>query len=227
MKTILFTLLAAALAAQPALAGSAFFEKGQAAFVANRPQEARPLLEGALAEDPSNETIYLYLGIVYQQLGDTEKAMATFRRGLGVPGTRKDLLYYNIGNNLFSRKEYAAAEEMYSSALAANARLPEASLNRANTRLALKSWEPAIADYTLFLQLRPDDPQRPKIEEVIRLLRGSMDEEARRKAEEAARQAALMDQVLNALNSAGEGTQNLSVESIQVKQDPQDVDIKD
>ena len=171
--------------------------------------------------------MYLYLGIVYQQLGDTEKAIATFRRGLAVPGTHKDLLYYNIGNNFFIRKEYSAAEEMYTSALAANARLPEASLNRANSRLALKSYEPAIADYTLFLQLRPDDPQRPKIEELIRLLRGSLDEKARLAAEEAARQAALMNQVLNALNNAREGTQNLSVESIQVKQDPQDVDIKD
>ena len=144
-----------------------------------------------------------------------------------MPGTHKDLLYYNIGNNFFIRKEYSAAEEMYTSALAANARLPEASLNRANSRLALKSYEPAIADYTLFLQLRPDDPQRPKIEELIRLLRGSLDEKARLAAEEAARQAALMNEVLNALNNAGEGTQNLSVESIQVKQDPQDVDIKD
>jgi tetratricopeptide (TPR) repeat protein len=227
MKRILPALLAAALAALPAAAGSAFFEKGEAAFVANRPQEARPLLEGALAEDPSNQVIYLYLGIVYQQLGDTEKAIATFQRGLGVPGTRRDLLYYNIGNNLFSRKDYAAAEAMYGSALSENGRLAEASLNRANARLALRSFEPAIADYTLFLQLRPDDPQRPKIEELLRLLRGQLDEEARRKAEEAARQAALMDQVLNALNNAGEGTQNLSVESIQVKQDSQDVDIKD
>jgi tetratricopeptide (TPR) repeat protein len=99
-----------------------------------------------------------------------------------VPGTRKDLLYYNIGNNLFSRKDYALAEEMYTSALAANARLPEASLNRANTRLAVKAFEGAITDYTIVLQLRPADPQRPKIEEVIRLLRLSLDEEARKRA---------------------------------------------
>jgi hypothetical protein len=32
---------------------------------------------------------------------------------------------------------------------------------------------------------------------------------------------------MNALNNAGDGTTNLSVESIQVKQDPLDVDIKD
>jgi len=219
--------LALGLCAACSFAASAFFEKGEAAFVANKPQEARPLLEGALAEDPANETIYLYLGIVYQQLGDPEKSTATFKRGLAVPGTRKDLLYYNIGNNLFSRKDYALAEEMYTSALAANARLPEASLNRANTRLAVKAFEGAITDYTIFLQLRPADPQRPKIEEVIRLLRLSLDEEARKRAEEAARQAALMNDVMNALNTAGEGTQNISVESIQVRQDSQDIDIKD
>lgn len=225
MKRQAAAALALCLGAAFSFAASAYFEKGEAAFVANRPQEARPLLEGALAEDPSNETTYLYLGIVYQQMGDPEKAIATFRRGLAVPGTHKDLLYYNMGNNFFGRKDYGAAEEMYSSALAANARLAEASLNRANARLALKSFEGAIADYTLFLQLRPADPQRPKIEEVIRRLRASLDTQARLAAEEAARQAALMNEVLNALNNAG--AQNVSVESIQVRQDPQDVDIKD
>jgi tetratricopeptide (TPR) repeat protein len=227
MKTLMPAALLAALCAAAAFPASAFLEKGEAAFAANRPQEARPLLEGALDEDPANERLYLYLGIVYQQLGDREKAIATFKRGLAVPGTQKDLLYYNIGNNFFGRGEYTAAEEMYTSALAVNARLPEASLNRANTRLALKSYEGAIADYTLFLQLRPDDPQRPRIEEVIRLIRLSLDDEAKKHADELARQAALMNEVMNALNNAGEGAKNLSVESIQVKQDPLNVDIKD
>ena len=227
MKTFLPAALLAALCAAAAFPASAFLEKGEAAFAANKPQEARPLLEGALNEDPANETLYLYLGIVYQQLGDREKAITTFKRGLAVPGTRKDLLYYNIGNNFFSRGEHTAAEEMYTSALAVNARLPEASLNRANARLVLKSYEGAIADYTLFLQLRPDDPQRPRIEEVIRLIRLSLDDEAKKRADELARQAALMNEVMNALNNAGDGAKNLSVESIQVKQDTLDVDIKD
>lgn len=227
MKTFLPAALLAALCAAAAFPASAFLEKGEAAFAANRPQEARPLLEGALNEDPANETLYLYLGIVYQQLGDREKAIATFKRGLAVPGTKKDLLYYNIGNNFFSRGEHTAAEDMYTSALAVNARLPEASLNRANARLVLKSYEGAIADYTLFLQLRPDDPQRPRIEEVIRLIRLSLDDEAKKRADELARQAALMNEVMNALNNAGDGAKNLSVESIQVKQDTLDVDIKD
>jgi len=227
MKTFLPAALLAALCAAAAFPASAFLEKGEAAFAANKPQEARPLLEGALNEDPANETLYLYLGIVYQQLGDREKAIATFKRGLAVPGTKKDLLYYNIGNNFFSRGEHTAAEEMYTSALAVNARLPEASLNRANARLVLKSYEGAIADYTLFLQLRPDDPQRPRIEEVIRLIRLSLDDEAKKRADELARQAALMNEVMNALNNAGDGAKNLSVESIQVKQDTLDVDIKD
>jgi tetratricopeptide (TPR) repeat protein len=227
MKTLLPAALLAALCAAAAFPASAFLEKGEAAFAANRPQEARPLLEGALNEDPANETLYLYLGIVYQQLGDREKAIATFKRGLAVPGTRKDLLYYNIGNTFFSRGEHTTAEEMYTSALAVNARLPEASLNRANARLVLKSYEGAIADYTLFLQLRPDDPQRPRIEEVIRLIRLSLDDEAKKRADELARQAALMNEVMNALNNAGDGAKNLSVESIRVKQDTLDVDIKD
>jgi phage/plasmid primase-like uncharacterized protein len=59
------------------------------------------------------------------------------------------------------------------------------------------------------------------------LIRLALDDEAKKRTEEQARQAALMNEVMNALNNAGEGTTNLSVESIQVKQDPLDVDIKD
>jgi tetratricopeptide (TPR) repeat protein len=114
------------LAAATLPAASALFEKGSALFVQNKPAEARPLLEEALAEDPSNETVYLYLGVVYQQLGDPEKAITVLKRGLNIATLHKDLFLYNIGNNFFSRGEFTFAEESYTAAVTANARCPPA-----------------------------------------------------------------------------------------------------
>ena len=206
---------------------SAFFDKGEALFVQNKPKDAQPLLESALNEDPSNEKIYLYLGIIYQQLGDAQKAIDILKRGLNVASSYKDLFYYNMGNDFFSRKEFAFAEEMYNNALAANKDLARGYLNRANARLQLQNFSGALADYTLFLQLLPQDPQRPSIEKLMALLRQAQDDQEKARLAAVAKQQALMNEVLNSLNNAGEDTKNLSVDSIKGRTDPVDVDIKD
>ena len=227
MSRRLSVILAILLAGLPAFSASDFLEKGEALFIQNQPREAEPLLESALSDDPSNEKIYLYLGIVYQQLGDLDKAIEVLKRGLTVSASYKDLMYYNIGNDMFARKDYALAEQMYSQALDANKSLAEAYLNRANARLQLQSYDGAVDDYTVFLQLQPQDPQRPKIEEVVRLLRQMKEAKQKAQDEEIARQKALMNDVMSSLNNAGDDTKNLSVESIKAKDDPVSVDIKD
>ncbi len=219
--------LIALLAGLPAFSASTFFQRGEELFVRNQPRDAEPLLESALKDDPSNEKIYLYLGIVYQQLGDLDKAIDILKRGTAITTSFKDLMFYNIGNDMFARKEYALAEQAYSEALGANKDLAEGYLNRANVRMQLQSYDGAVDDYTVFLQLQPQDPQRPKIEEVIRLLRQMKEAKLKQQADELARQKALMNEVLSSLNNAGDDTKNLSVESIKAKDDPVNVDIKD
>ena len=93
--------------------------------------------------------------------------------------------------------------------------------------MQLQSYDGAVDDYTVFLQLQPQDPQRPKIEEVIRLLAADEGSEAEAQEDEIARQKALMNDVMSSLNNAGDDTKNLSVESIKAKDDPVNVDIKD
>jgi tetratricopeptide (TPR) repeat protein len=216
------------LLASVALFGaSEFFDKGEALFVQNKPQDARPLLESALNDDPSNEKTYLYLGIIYQQLGHAQKAIDILKRGLDIAVTYKDLFYYNMGNDFFSRKDFTSAEGMYTSALAANAKLSEGYLNRANARLQMTNLDGALADYTFFLQLSPQDPQRPNIEKVMALIRRVQDDKEKARQAEIAKQQALMNDVLNSLNNAGDATKNLSVESINGQTDPVNVDIKD
>jgi tetratricopeptide (TPR) repeat protein len=208
-------------------AASDYFDKGQALFVQNKPQEARPLLESALTDDPSNEKTYLYLGIIYQQLGDTQKAIDILKQGLAVSTAFKELFYYNIGNDLYARKDFAGAEAMYSSAIAARKDLSEGYLNRANSRLQLKNLDGALADYAYFLQLAPQDPQRPNIEKLMALLQKVQQQKEADRQAELARQQALMNDVLKALTNAGDSAKNLSVESINGQTEPVTVDIKD
>jgi tetratricopeptide (TPR) repeat protein len=220
-------ILAALLVTLPAFSASTFFEKGEALFVQNHPREAEPLLESALNDDPSNEKIYLYLGIIYQQIGDLDKAIDILKRGASVSTSYKDVMYYNMGNDLYAKKQYALAEQAHSEAIAANKEYVWAYLNRANDRMQLQSYDAAVDDYTTFLQLQPQDPRRPQIEAVINLLRGIKQAKLKQQEEEVARQKALMNDVMNSLNSAGDDTKNLSVESIKAKDDPVSVDIKD
>ncbi len=220
-------ILCVLLSAFPAFSASTSLAKGEAFFVQNQPRDAEPLLEMALNDDPSNEKVYLYLGIVYQQLGNLDKAIDVLKRGLAVSTSYKDLIYYNIGNDMFARKDYALAEQMYTEALGVNKNLAEGYLNRANARLQQESYDGAVEDYTVFLQLQPQDPQRPRIEEVIRLLTQIKQAKLKQQEDEIARQKALMNDVLSSLNNAGDDTKNLSVESIKAKNDPVSVDIKD
>ena len=214
-------------AAGAAFGASQFFDKGEQLFVQNKPRDAQPLLESALTDDPSNEKIYLYLGIIYQQLGDPQKAIDILKRGLDASSTYKDLFYYNMGNDFFSRKEYAFAEEMYNSALSANSNLAEGHLNRANARLQLQNFTGALSDYTVFLQLRPQDPQRPNIEKVMALLHQAQDDLEKARLAELARAQALLKDALKGLDNAGDNTTNLSVDTIKGQTDPVNVDIKD
>jgi tetratricopeptide (TPR) repeat protein len=222
-------LLAAAflLAAASLPAASALFEKGSALFVQNKPAEARPLLEEALSDDPSNETIYLYLGIVYQQLGNPDKAITILKRGLNIATLHKDLFLYNIGNNFFARGEFTFAEESYTAAVTANRTMPDGYLNRANSRMKLERWADALVDYQLFLQLAPQDPQRPQVEEMVRLLQEHLGKQAALAQAEADRQKALLADVLNSLTNASDDALNLRVENLQISDDVEDVDIED
>jgi tetratricopeptide (TPR) repeat protein len=225
MKRILFFILL--VASTGSYAESPSFKQGEDLYLFDKPEEARPYLEKAIAEDPSNELAYLHLGIVYQQLKDPKKAIAILKRGLNVSSLYTEQFHYDIGINFLSQKEYTFAEQSFTDAIIANPQFADPYLDRANARMELVKYDGAVADYTLFLQLKPDDPQRPRIEELLRRLGLRLEALAKKDAEEAARQKALMDSVLDSLKNASEETKNVSVESLKFKQNQEDVDIED
>ena len=150
----------------------------------NRPREAAALLESALTQESRNEKAYLYLGIIYEQLGVREKAVAIMQKGLEVAVFHKADLFYNIGNNYDAMGQAEKAVEMYTRALEANGSLGDAYLNRANVQVKLDRLTEALRDYRIYLVMVPSTPQRPQIERMIQLIENVETQ----RAEEAERQ---------------------------------------
>lgn len=235
------------------LIGAAFagaqslFERGEDLFLRNKPQEAVPLLEQALEAEPQNATIYMYLGVAYEQLGRRDKAVEILRQGVETAREERDRMFLTMGNNLRFIEQYEGAERSYGEAISANSLYAPAYLARANLRVEMEKFEPAVEDYEIFLDLRPESEHRPEIERMIALLRDKVEEKARLAAEEAEerereeelarreaerrrqeeeeRQEALLDSVLNSLQSGSEETQNLPGGSEDIQELEEDIDI--
>ncbi len=209
-----------ALAAGTILAAAAWcgplFDQGQDALRANQPEKAKSLLEAAINEDPQNGKTYLYLGIADMQLGSDDDALQALKQGLAVSGQYADTFYFDIANVYFIEGQNTLAEGMYTKALERNPSFADAYLNRANARMNLKSFDGAVADYTVYLTLAPDAPQRDSIERLIGLLgaaktRAEQEKIAAEKAREAeaARQKSILAGVLQQLQSSSADTKNL------------------
>jgi tetratricopeptide (TPR) repeat protein len=214
-KTRLFIFWLAALSASAP--GQDAFSAGEDLFVRNRPADAISYLESAIKADPAKEKAYLYLGVAYLQVGKPDEAISVLKRGAAKAQAYAYLFSYDLGNCYFSQGKNAFAEDMYGQALTDRPDYAPAFLNRANTRMNLKRYADAVADYAAYLKLAPDSPQRESIERVMALINGSLAEadralaeQARLKAEEEARRARLLSDVTDSLKQAAEETMSLS-----------------
>jgi len=233
--TILFFLV---LACQPAFGGD-LFDRGEDAFLFNRPREAATLLERAISEEQVNSRAYMYLALSYEQLSMYDRAVSTLRRAESIPGIDRSQVYFNMGNNFLHLGQVDQAELAYSDSISVSPLTSDPYLNRANVRVMLEAFDGAIEDYTTVLGLEPNHAQRPQIERMIALLtdnielarvraeeeRLRLEEEARRQAIEEAerlaaeerqraeaeeRRRALLTNVLDSLKTATDDTTNMS-----------------
>jgi len=193
------------------------FTRGQEIFMQNNPAQALSFLERAISEDPSNVTAYLYLGIVYEQLGRMDEAIAIYRRILPSAGNLSANVAFNLGNLYLHRGVVDEAERYYTQAIGFDSVYSVAYLNRANTRISAGNLSNAIPDYERYLQLEPASSQRSDIEALINLIRSEIaaeemrriiaEEEAIRVAEERQR---LLDSISASLQSAADYSQSIS-----------------
>jgi len=207
-------------------------QRGIEFFMNNQPEQAAPLLQTALRQEPQNSKLYMYLAVCYEQMGDFEAAQQMYQDGLPYAGSKKALFYYNMGVNYQRLEQYDRAEQMYQQALQLNKDMAGAYLNRANLYVRKGQFNDAVTDYRVFLSLRPNSSQRDNIEQMIALLnkkvveaeRQRLEEERKRKEEER-RQQELLEQVLGSLEESGEETTNLSAGTGEVKEYEQEFDI--
>lgn len=143
---------------------------GETAFNSNQPAKATQLLEEEIKNSQISQNTYNSLGLSYFQLGNYEKAIDAFERGMKNSISNKKLLSFNEGNVYYARKDYEKAEDCYSLALSASSAMYSAVLNRANARLMQKKYADALPDYKNYVANVLDDPQRPEILRLIAYL---------------------------------------------------------
>lgn len=154
---------------------------GETLFKENNAKDAVQVLEYEIMNGQVSDNSYNFLGLGYYQLGEYDKSLDAFRRGLKVQPDNKKILSYNMGNTYYALKDYASAITAYSEAMQAEPNFYEALLNRANALLMSGQLLSAKDDYIDFIGKCPDDPQRERIELLIKAL----EEEIARREEEA------------------------------------------
>jgi tetratricopeptide (TPR) repeat protein len=204
--------------------GQSNLARGEELLMRNNPAEASVFLERALAEDPANVTIYLYLGIVYEQLNRPDEAIAIYRRALPIAGNMSATVANNLGNVYFSRGNTELAEQFYSQAIGINSVFSNAYLGRANTRIRSGQLLNAVNDYEQYLTLEPRSSQRENIQRLVNLIRSDIAAEEMRRviaAEEQQRlqeeRQRLLDVVSASLQSLSDSSQGISSGAENVK----------
>jgi len=185
--------------------GQSNFTKGEELLMRNEPAQALYFLEIAIVDEPTRVTAWLYLGIVYEQLGRHDEAIAIYRRILPSAGNLSANVANNIGNVYFQRGNIEEAERFYTQAIGFDSVFPYAYLGRANSRIKTGSLKDAVSDYEQYLALDPRSSQRNNIEQLVSLIRSEIaaeelkriiaEEEERRIAEENQRIAEEMQRI--------------------------------
>ena len=184
LKELFFTaflLTSASLSAQTANSGAGGLSRGESLFKENNAKDAVQVLEYEILNGQISDNSYNFLGLGYYQLGEYDKSLDAFKRGLKAQPDNKKILSYNMGNTYYALKDYASAASAYSDALKADPLFYDALLNRANALLMSGQLVSAKEEYIDFITKAPDNPQRERIELLIKAL----EEEIARREEEA------------------------------------------
>ena len=185
----------------------------------DKPADAVPFLAQACAEDSENVKAFLYLGMAYQQLEQTDDAIAVYLKVLPRAGKDTARIAYNLANAYYGKNDGMKADEYYSAAINADSGFASAYLNRGNARLRTGNIDDALADYDEYLALEPRSVKRPQIERIKALVIEERDaaEQRRIAAEETARAEAerrqqFFDEVTASLKTLAQQFTGLSAE---------------
>ena len=154
---------------------------GEKLFKENNPKDAVQVLENEILNGQISANTYNFLGLGYYQIGEYEKSVDAFERGIKEQPANAKILYFNQGNAYYTLKQFEKAAECFSLSYKSDLTFVDALLNRANSYLMDDKLVLAKNDYVDYLEKFPETPQKSKIELLINAI---TDEIERRKEEE-------------------------------------------
>lgn len=172
-------------------------DKAREAFANNKPQEAVPLLELTVQEEPQNAQARLWLAIGYEQTGNIERAIDTLQDMLTHALGDQAVVLCNLGDNYSRKGDNNRAIEYFNQSIQTKIEYPNPYFNRANAYVRLGKYPEARSDYVKFIALAPQHAKVPDAKAMI----GAIDQELvaleKQKADEAARKAEIERQRLS------------------------------
>ena len=158
------------------LTAADFYDQGLKDFREGREESAVLNLKKALDADLSNDGACLYLGIIYQRIGNVSLAEEYYARGREIQGMNYQNLTFDLANLYANLKRYEEADALYELLIQTpGEHRITALLNRANLSVNSESYQQAVDLYLEYLLEDPDTPQRPQIEQMISLLQAALD----------------------------------------------------
>ncbi|HOY64226.1 MAG: TPR repeat-containing protein YrrB [bacterium ADurb.Bin236] len=120
----------------------------------------------ALELNQGNTEIHLNRGIAFRLMGSFNNAHDDFMKVVNRNPQCVDV-YFQAGLAYFAMQEYKNAILNFSKAIELDEGHAEAYRNRGNALFRIKRHDKATQDFKTFLKLKPDDPNRGKIEQAI------------------------------------------------------------
>lgn len=159
-----------ALIYQLPLSAQEKFSEAEKLFFARNYEAALPLLLATIEEQPEHAQAYSYIGDIFLLQKEYRQALNWYEKALQYskePGKEK----YRIGQAYQESGNIDSALEAYMSAYSLDPQLHAALFQTGYLQLVYKRDKQKVIFYwRTFLQAAPDDPQAPKIEEVLKIL---------------------------------------------------------
>lgn len=136
--------------------GATALNQGQRLVDAGQYPEAIVVLEQAIAQDSTNASTFISLGVAQAYTGDQPAAIEAFEQALRLDSTRSTA-YYNLGAIAVANGRPALAEERFRAALANDPRHRNAHLELAELLRRTNRCREAVEHFERTLEITPAD----------------------------------------------------------------------
>jgi tetratricopeptide (TPR) repeat protein len=136
--------------------GATALTRGQQLIDAGRYQDAIAALEQAAAQDPSNPSVHLSLGVARSYAGDQPGAIAAFEEALRLD-SQESKAHYNLGAIYAANGQPGLAEEHFRAAVAGDPRHKSANLELAEMLRRSGRCREAVSYFQQTLAIAPGD----------------------------------------------------------------------